>query len=279
MRLRERSLAPNSKGSRARGASEQDQSVAAARELLVSLENATWGRDWKGKAGLTDRSVYMALMRKAWHHGTLIPSGVKVSVALRPLAIEAGMSKPTLLAAIKRLTQSDELIRRDGRGRGPESGAFVLLTHPRSAYPLAQRYLRTSSVSLQTPEWVSSARLPFRWGPGRLGKFKEFLLDALRRFGDPTKRELAVAMGRRPRDLRPHLNALVELGALERRDDRFALHKDAFYDLWMERQNNGEIEAEERDRRRYKEESDAFREKWARGEVRRKRKRRADNER
>jgi hypothetical protein len=75
------------------------------------------------------------------------------------------------------------------------------------------------------------------------------------------------------------LDALVELGVMERRDDRYALHKDALLGLWIERENNGEMEAEERYRQQYREESDAFREKWERGEVRRKRKRRSGDDR
>jgi hypothetical protein len=271
MSLRERTAARTPKGSRARAGSERELKMAEVRGVLRSLENGLWAGDWKGRTGLTDRSVYLALIGLGWRHGKLIPSGVRISVAIRQLALEAGVSKPTVCAAVKRLTLEHELIRRDGRGEGPKCGAFVLLADPRSTYPLVYEYHRRTGVYFDVLECTNPERVPLRWGPGRLGKVKEFLLDALRRLGEATELELAVAMGRqrRARDLRCHLDALVDLGVVQRRGDWYALHKDAFQRLWIERENSGEIEAEERDRRAYKEESKSFKKAWARGEVRR----------
>ena len=251
---------------------EQQHTKAAVREILVSLANGLWAKNWKGRSGLTDRSVYVALVRAAWHHGTIIPSGVRVSIAMRQLAVEAGVSKPTACAAIRRLRAEHKLIRRDGRGEGPKCGAFVLLADPRSTYTLSKEHHRRERVSPEPPECLNSARVSLRWGPGRLGKTKELLLDSLDRLGECTLDELAVAMGRekRPHDLRPHLDELIERDIVQRQGNRYAPHDHAVITLHITQADNGELEAEERDRQRYKEESERFREAWERGEVRKK---------
>ena len=242
---------------------------------LAQLEGDIWQMDWKGRAGLTDRSVYVALMRVAYRHGTLIPSGIRVSIAVRQLALEAAVSAPTASASTRRLMTEHGLIRRDGRGEGPKCGAFVLLTGPRPTYTLAQSYHRRRVVSPELPECISSARAAFRWGAGRLGKTKEFILDALRRLGECTEHELAIAMGREPRarDLRPHLDDLVVSGIITRRDGRYSLSEDIGWHVEFERGLNGELEAEERYRQLYKDESERFKGAWKRGEVRSERRR------
>lgn len=243
------------------------------RSLLVVLADGVWEKDckgdWKGRAGLTDRSVYVALLRVANRHGTLIPVGVRVSVAVRQLALEAAVSTTTVTASTRRLTLEHGLIRRDGHGEGPKCGAFVLLVDPRSTYTLAQGYHRREAVSSELPECISSARVAFRWGAGRLGKTKEFILDALRRLGECTEGELAVTMGRegRTRELRPHLKDLVVSGFIRRRGERYAIDKDIGWHLELERACNGELEAEDHYRQRYKDESERFKEDWEAGRV------------
>lgn len=111
--------------------------------------------------------------------------------------------------------------------------------------------------------------MALRWGPGRLGKTKEFILDAMRRLGDCTEHELAAAMGRegRARALRPHLEDLVVSCIVRRRGERYAIDKDIGWHLEFERAVNGELEAEEHYRRLYKDESEGFKEYWEKGSV------------
>lgn len=233
-------------------------------QLLAVLCHSFWEEDWKGRAGLTDRSVYVALLRVANNHGTLIPSGVRVSVSVRRLALEAAVSTPTATASTRRLTLEHGLIRRDGRGEGPKCGAFVLLVDARSTYTLTQGYHRREAVSLELPECISSARVALRWGAGRLGKTKEFILDALRRLGECTEGELAAAMGRegRTRELRPHLKDLVVSGIVRRRGERYAIDKDIGWHLELERACNGELDTEDHYRQLYKDESERFKKDW-----------------
>jgi Primase C terminal 1 (PriCT-1) len=56
--------------------------------------------DWRGAAGNTDRSVLVALVKHAATYGTLIPTGVRVSISMRQLALAAGVSLPTAVKAI-----------------------------------------------------------------------------------------------------------------------------------------------------------------------------------
>jgi hypothetical protein len=195
------------------------------------------------------------------------------------LALEAAVSLPTVTASTQRLMLEHGLIRRDGRGEGPKCGAFVLLVDARSTYTLTQGYHRSEAVSLVLPECISSARAALRWGPGRLGKTKEFILDALRRLGECTEHELAAAMGRegRARDLRPHLGDLVVTGIIRRRGERYAIDKDIGWHLEFAWADNGELEAEKRYRQLYKDESERFKEDWEAGRVGKTRERSATN--
>ena len=118
------------------------------RETLGNLCTSLWAEEWKRRAGLTARSVYIALLRVAYHHGDLIPAGVRVSIAMRQLALQAGVSLPPLNRAIKRLTYEHGLIRRDGRGEGPKSGAFVLLTGVRTTQTLSQEFHKERQLLL-----------------------------------------------------------------------------------------------------------------------------------
>jgi hypothetical protein len=59
---------------------------------------AVYGAEWRGKAGTTDRDVLLALIGYARLYGVPIPTGVRLSVSYRDLAMEAGIgSLDTLL--------------------------------------------------------------------------------------------------------------------------------------------------------------------------------------
>jgi len=93
-------------------------------------------------------------------------------------------------------------------------------------------------------------------------------LDALRRLGgEAGLAELAAATGHRARDLkRRQLSVLIERDlVVEKREGFYMLHPDFGWHLEFERALfSDEKEAEERDRQRYKEQSERFREVWDR---------------
>jgi hypothetical protein len=220
-------------------------------ETLDKLETEIWTPTrWKGKAGLSDRSVYVALLGIARSHGRMIPAGVRVSISIRDLALAASVSRTTASKATNRL-MVEGLIRRDGRGSGTESGAFVLV---------ARDELGHSSTELLSRTNVPVGRAPrLRWRG--CGKTPEAILDALDAYGPSTLQDLAHCLGKsRPRDLRPHLIRLLEAAVIECIDDTYRLADDFLQALDEERGLRGEIEAERRDRASYEIERTRFRE-------------------
>jgi DNA-binding transcriptional ArsR family regulator len=210
-----------------------------------------------GKAGLTDRDVYVALLNVAWRYGRMIPAGVRVSISVRDLALAAGVSKATASNAINRL-MVEELIRRDGRGSGTECGAFVLMVRDEVGH---------SSTDLVPLPSVPIGRVPrLRWRG--LGKTPGAILDALDAYGSSTLQDLAGYLGKnRPRDLRPHIRSLLEAEVVECDDDTYRLADDHRQALDEERQIRGELEAERRDRSRYDLEREAYREQLERRKL------------
>lgn len=136
--------------------------------IVEGLWVASFARPWKGKQGLTDWSAYKALLRCAYHHGTLIEAGVRLSLSVRQWAELAAVNKSTIVGGgknsvgvEKRLTLDHGLIRRDGRGEGEKSRAFVLLISPlgvRSTRTFIQRYHRSSGVSKPPGKCAGSPR-------------------------------------------------------------------------------------------------------------------------
>ncbi len=246
------------------------------RNLLEVLCGSIWEQEWKGKAGPTDWSVYLNLLRVAYHHGQMITAGVRVSISVRDLALKAGVRLPTLLKSLDRLGRDRGLIRRDGRGEGLKSGAFVLLAGERTTRTLIQMSHLKSSTRSTTHECLARARVPLRWGAGRLGKKAEMILEALRWLGGhaSAKKLAATIKHTRVRDLeRRQLSSMVGLGLLINADGVYKFHPDFGWNLELELSVSvepgglSEKDADERDRLRYEMEREDFKGKWERGEV------------
>jgi hypothetical protein len=240
------------------------------RAIAANLAEDIWAKPWMGKAGLTDRSAYVALLRIGWHHGEIIPaSGVRVSVSMRKWAEKAGVRLPTINQARKRLRDEHGLIRRDGRGEGPESGAFVLLCDPARIETLLQEKANKKvSVSKSLECFIS--RVPLRWGGGMTGKLKEMLLDGVHRLGPATAREIAVLVHREGSEhhLKRHLGELVGMGILRLQGQKYVLHEEMAHNLMIERNFNGEVDIGKRVRADHDLQRKNFRDAWVNGEVR-----------
>jgi hypothetical protein len=240
------------------------------RAVVAHLTEDIWARPWKGKGGLTDRSAYVAQLRIAWYHGEIIPaSGVRVSVSMRGWAEKAAVRLPTINQARKRLRDEHGLIRRDGRGEGPESGAFVLLCDPARIETLTQE-MANSKVIVSKIYECFIPRVPLRWGGGMTGKLKEALLDAAHWLGSATAKEIAALLHREggERHLKRHLGELVGVGMLRLRGQKYVLHEDIALNLKLERTLNGEAKTDERVRTDHERQRENFREAWEKGEVR-----------
>ena len=259
--------------------------IRLVRQIVATLWAASFGMIWKGKAGLTARSCYAAMLRHAWHHGRLtvpkgednagetVRAGVWLSVSHRQLAEMAGVNDSTVegggkaTGVIKRL-YGKRLLRRAGRGDRIRSGAFILTASHVQVRPFrapTQEYRPGVGTSVtgvhRCPELarvaLERARAALRWGAegsAGLGKLAEFLLDALVMLGDSaTDRELAIAVGResRVRDVRACLNKLVEENILKRSVNRYYRHRNTGWELQFTREINGEIERGERQKEKH----------------------------
>lgn len=190
---------------------------------------------------------------------------------MRQWAELTGVSLATINEARKWLEQ-EGLITRDGRGVGPDSGGFVLVVGVAQLETLVKEYLRRKEVSRKTLECFKLWRLSLRWGKGRLGKTKEALLDTLNHLGGyATDRELASAIHRqkRVRFLRKHLDELVSENILVRSGRCYGLHRDFQIELFATRAGNGEIEADERDKNRYRAQREHYRWLLKTGKIKR----------
>ncbi len=246
-----------------------------------------WGLRWKGKAGKVARSAFATLVLLAREYGTLIPAGVRVSVAERDFALAASLSKKAVRAAIATLRQEMGILRRDNYGRSPgESGAFVLLAP--EAVSEEARANSTHSTRTGMPLWVSgnSLRAPrlrcsspgsgkrlrgtvsgtskVRESPApeqrdpviRLDKGSEEVLDWLDAVGGRMALEdLVEVVGARLRDLRSRVISKLEAaGVVEVSESSVVLVPDWLRRLDDARELADEFGARERDKARYEDE-------------------------
>jgi hypothetical protein len=260
----------------------------ASAETLDALDGIEagrlWGENWKGSRWKVPRSVFVALIKQARRHGTLIPAGVRVTMSTRTLALAAAASHPSTLKAVRRLREAGMLRKDDADRSGTEAGAFVLVapaqrltTHPPGYAPGESG--GASGKGLRAP--LTAPRL--RWTAPiveceggicvrvgtlrRLGKTCEQIVDVLERAPGPMGLEdLAEALGsKRPRDLRRRVvSRLEDAGVVVAhntgRMETISLAHDWLDRLNAERERAGELDAYRRDMARYERERKAYRE-------------------
>jgi hypothetical protein len=194
-------------------------------EMLSGLTQAWWDSAWSGVGGKSERDLIRILIQWAERYGLMVPTGVRISISFRDLAMAAGVGKGTIQRAVKRLKVAGWLRGDNAERCGTDSGAFVLL-------PRQGGYTQAVFVSAKKEDAESVptlSRLPeqtpcFRWR-GFVGKGKAGVLNALEVFGPQSVDELAERIGwSRVRDLRArYLVPLVELGLIEDRGGVYAL--------------------------------------------------------
>ncbi len=260
---------------------------AETRAMVDGFTGRMMARAWPGQGEKSDRSVCRALVKLARLYGVAITRGVRVSVSLRDLALFAGVSKVTVIKAVRRLRMAG-IIRKDDAGRwGTKAGAFVLLTDSASLYhsstsggldvtgdvsgkplrypeppPLTAPGLRHSAPIFDGPNRVGTILRP---GPGAVEA-----VDHLEAAGGtiPLSALAAAVNVRRPWDLRRRrLRRLETAGVVECSGDTVSLTPGWIAALEREREIGGEIAAHKRDAARYEREREAFKAAWARGDV------------
>jgi hypothetical protein len=228
-------------------------------EALCRIETELMRREWHGMGELSARDVYVALIWLARKYGRAIPSGIRVQVSERALALLAAVSKRTVQNAIRRLREAG-LVRRDGNSSKGLAGAFVLVRREAGRAKVAHSTSGGEAVVSGIP--LRAPRL--RWSSPeirRLGKTCGAVVDMLEAAGgSATLEEIASVLHKsRPRDLRRRvLPRLLEAAVVECDGETYRLTTDWLVALDQEREIGGEIAAERRDRDRYAREREAY---------------------
>lgn len=239
------------------------------RDPLDAVRHEWWGARWENKS---DRDVVHVLIQEGRKYGTLRPDGgVDVSISYRTLALLAATSRQTIEASIKRLM--GVWIRRGSKGSGTRSGTLTLTpraTLGHSDHNRGSIELQSASVQApRTPRLRHSACLPImRKGKRidtivllRLGKTAGAILDLLDVYGPTlTVDEIAKRLHiRRTRDLkRRNIGRLAERGVVTFDGERVTLVKDWLSALEREREVSGEVFQEAYQKRRYREQREAY---------------------
>ena len=197
-----------------------------------------WGEYFRGLGGQSDRDLLRAALEGGARWGRLSDTGeVEFDMSAQEMALAAGLSRPTVIKAARRLEDLG-LLRRDSRNRGKatNAGRWVLLTPPtpqtfttRTKGEFSRKEERIGGVvkSRGTPRVVGLRTPTFRHFSA-VGKGRGGVLLALEAFGPLPAEELAEELGiARADDLRRrYLDPLVEEGRVELHGGRYALPGD-----------------------------------------------------
>lgn len=255
-----------------------------------------WGEDWSRIVGTGERPHWMrgqscrdlakVAIDEVAKSGEVVEDGLRFTLAIRPWAIRAGVSKPTALSGIAHL-EAEGWLRRDYGDRANDApGSYVLLLgrssldqdgkKPGLKGEVPQGLLASDpgGKGLSAPRLRWSAPTFDREGDRvvrgyirRLGKRRGAIIDVLEKEGPMDITEVAEALRvSRARNLRRNLPMLEEAGIITVSGDTVSLNPDWLQALEFERKLKGEIRndqgddgAEERDRTRYRLQSEAYR--------------------
>jgi DNA-binding Lrp family transcriptional regulator len=269
-------------------------------ELSVKVDAARcrlWSEDWSRFVGTGERPNSMrghscrdlakVAIDEAAKSGEVAEDGLRFTLAVRRWALLAATSKPTVLKGIAHL-EAEGWLRRDYDDKANDApGSYVLLLGRSSLDQDGKKPGQEGKVTqgLQTydpgGQGLSAPRL--RWSAPtfnregvhivrdyirRLGKRRGAIIDVLEKEGPMDINEVAEALRvSRARNLRRNLPMLEEAGIISVSGNTMSLNPDWLEALKIERKLKGEIKndqgedgAEERDRTRYRLQSEAYRE-------------------
>ena len=244
---------------------------AGVRELV----RRWWDYDWArvvgtGKGphwmrGHTCRDVMIVLIEAAAKHGRIVGETIEVSLGRRKLALRAATSTRTVHKAIRHLEAEEWLEFRPPTSEN-KPGVYVMRATLHQVLSMSTRggNLEEKEGGGEDLRAPSSTKVPrLRWSAPyvpRLGKHNCAIIDRLLREGAMHVDELAEATNKRTRDLlRRNLPKLEAAGIVSREDNTVGLTADWREALERKREADGEIEAEERDRNKYREQRENYR--------------------
>ena len=256
-----------------------------------------WDEDWGRIVGTGERPHWMrgqscrdlakVAIDTAATSGKAVEDGLRFTLSARQWALRARTSKPTALKGIAHL-EAEGWIRRDYRDKAEDApGSYVLLLGrssldhegkkpgPEEKATQRLRVYDPGGKELSAPRLRWSAPTFDRDGDHlvrdyvcRLGKRRGAIIDVLEKEGTMRVNEVAeILRVSRARNLRRSLPMLEETGIISVSGDIVSLTPNWFEALENERKLKGEVRndrgeegAEERDRTRYRLESEAYRE-------------------
>jgi len=217
------------------------------RKRIRQLEKRFWeeyGENFAGLGGQSDRDLLRARLNTAAEFGRIMPNGdIVYDMEAEGMAERAGITRPTVYTAEKRLASKIGTRRDTYHRKATEAGAWILpaqLFTTRNSPPPEEadgvvKACAPGVVGLQTPAY-------YHFGP--VNKGEGGVLLALEAHGPLTGEELAEVLGRgrdhvpRVRDLRRRYledteredgstrQGLLSRGLVEERDGRYALPLD-----------------------------------------------------
>ncbi len=161
---------------------------------------------WKGRAGSSDLAVYSALVKVAQRVGRT----VELSISVRELAEQAGVTKTTSSASLRRLAARG-LIRQVYKGHGLQPSRWTFLP-PLRSIPDNLSHSGGEYVGSECP--VDFAVDCWAWGAG-LGKSKARVWECLGVSAVSTA-DLAAGLGVCVRTVQHHLRTLNDHGMARR---------------------------------------------------------------
>jgi hypothetical protein len=252
-------------------ASKKGELGTGVRELVRRWWDYDWARvvgteekpNWM--RGHTCRDVMIVLISEAAKHGRVSGAGdtIEVSLGRRALALKAATSTRTIHKAVRHLEADGWLEFRPPRSDG-KPGTYVMRAS------LHQVLISTRGGELEEKQGGGedlrgAGAVPnLRWSAPyirRLGKHNGAIIQHIvSGGGDLHVEELAEVTNKRVRDLKArNLPKLQEAGIVELDGNIVRLAADWREALENRREEDGEIEAHNRDERKYREQAEAFR--------------------
>jgi hypothetical protein len=260
------------------------------RAAIDSAWSAWWSNDWSRVVGTGDRPHWMrgyscrdaekVAIDTATKSGVVVDGGIYFSLDVRSWAEHATSNKDTVRKSIAHLISEGRLRLCEGKREEGKAAGYVLLTA--RATPVQKESKgeerRGDSLHNETSDRsVRDLRAPrLRWSAPtfernadggldrgyirRLGKHNGAIVDRLERGGATDVAELAELLNKRVRDLRRrNLPLLVERGIILLEGDTLSLVPDWTDALALEQYNTGELAAAENQRRKHREQREAYR--------------------
>jgi DNA-binding MarR family transcriptional regulator len=234
---------------------------------LQILEDRLHSVPFKGMGGFTDLDVLDSLIELGRKYGKPHTEGVEISISTRDLALEARVSRVTIVNSLKRLKKSGWIMRGD-RGRGTNSGSLVLLLDNQDV----ALYESINEGDGEKADEEIGFHVPrVRWGAGKLGKTVRPILQYLQRLEPCTRADVAREMGRKSRDIRNPMNRLLEYGLVNLDEDTniYSLPADLDDRLFEVLLADGTLETDFKHKKRYERERMAYRARLSIKETRR----------